>query len=156
MKTSKKLPESHEILILSTRQRRHQVLLDRPVLLVVPEQQVSGVEGLISGFEPPDVDELILVTDEDVEVSGRLAAELQTGSDVVGEKLAEPLVSLQVVVDGAALDVVHLKLDDLLPRCQPLRMGSVLNLDRPGREKTPEETGRLSGIFPVPGTRPEC
>ena len=67
---------------------------------------------MISGLESPNVNELILTADKDVKISGGNAPELKTGSVVVAEVLAEPLVCFEVVVDAAALDVVGLKLDD--------------------------------------------
>ena len=138
------VPESHVILVFSARQGCKDVLLDGLVVLVAAQQDVSSVQGLIAGLEPPEVHELILVADKHVEVAGRPAAELQTGGHVVVEELAEPLVRLEVAFDGPALDVVHLKLYDLLPRSQSLRMGSVLDLDCPRLEEAPEETGFLS------------
>ena len=150
---TRKIPEGHVVLVLTTSQCRQKVLLDRLVLLVPAQQDISGVEGLVAGLEPPDVEELVLVTDEDVEVSGGPAAELQTGSDVVVEELAKPLVSLEVAVDGPALDVVHLQLHDLLPRGQSLGVRSVLNLNCPGLKKAPEESGLLAGAVPVTRSR---
>ncbi len=47
---------------------------DRFEVSVSAEADDSGVEGVISGLESPDVNELVLLADEDVEVAGRLAA----------------------------------------------------------------------------------
>ncbi len=47
---------------------------DRFEVSVSAKADDSGVEGVISGLESPDVNELVLLADEDVEVAGRLAA----------------------------------------------------------------------------------
>ena len=120
---------------------RENIFSEILIVAVVSQGHVAVIEGLISGLEPPDVNELILKTDENVKVSGAVAAEIESGGFVLVEELAETLVGFEVVVDAVRLDVVGLNLDDLLLGRETLRVRRVLKLDCPRVKEAFEKSG---------------
>lgn len=100
---------------------------------------------------------LVLMADEDVEVSDTKAAEVKVVVMMFLEELAQLPVGIDVLVDAVALHVVSLNLHDLLLGRQPTRVGGILELDLPRLEKRAEDTLQLvAGVPRTDGARREA
>ena len=128
-------PESHQVLVAAAGQCLEDVFPQSPVVGVIGQGRVALVQGSVAVLEPPDVDKLILLPDEDVEVANGQAAEMEAVLAVLEEELAQLAVRFDVLVDAVALDVVHLQLHDLLLGGQPSGVGGILKLDLARLEK---------------------
>jgi len=139
-------PECHQVLVAAAGESLEDVLPQSPVVGMVGQGSVAFVQGSVAVLEPPDVDELVLLADEDVEVSDAEASKVEAVVAMLEEELAELAMRLDVLVDAVALNVVHLKLQDLLLGRQPLGVGRVLELDLAGLEEGAEDALGLVAV----------
>ena len=108
------LPKGHVVLVISASQSGKNIFPQGPVICIGIQGLISFVQGAVSILEPPQVDELILLPDKNVEVPDAKAAKVKPGLAVLVKELAELLVCFGILVDAVGLYVVRLNFHDLL------------------------------------------